>query len=495
MEIGSSPSWAQIGWAQLPKPGSNSQIKLFKEWLRVCDEQHNHHFNPRNKLPTRVLDLGSTEKPNLCLCDGFTSMSEGYVALSHCWGVDQHFKTLQSNIDAFKQHIKFDNLPATFRDAIRVTMALGFRYLWIDSLCIIQDDPDDWEREAASMEHVFSSANLTIAASSARSSSEGFWLSKRPQQPRVAIRAPSGSSLLFTRFSDDFCQDVEQSVLNERGWVLQERALARRTIHFTSTQVYWECGSGIHCESLMKLVNPKAAFLGDSDFPKSALGLFKGARILLFQALYETYSALEFTNITDRSIAIKGLEGRLVNTFSTKGGFGVFEGYLHRSLLWQRRGETALAPITYPAKRHVPTWSWMAYTGGICYMEAMFDHVDWTNDVLSPFVTESGRKQHWEAANNDIVPWLHCRVKQLKLKDSDISERIVFDDARHSGIEGLFCVVLGIDKVASPPDSAVHFVLVITRAPQAEFVQYTRVGVGKLLRKHVSEDLGMSVIV
>ncbi|KAF4865093.1 Proline-rich receptor-like protein kinase PERK9 [Colletotrichum siamense] len=312
----------QIGRPQLSQPLSDFQITLFKEWLRVCDEEHNHQFESEVELPTRVLDVGTNENPILRLHEKQRSTFGQYVALSHCWGTGQHFKTLKSNIDKFRQCIDFEELPRTFKEAIEVTRKLKFRYLWIDSLCIIQDDPTDWEREAASMEHVFSSASITIAASSARSSSEGFLPTRKEQQSFLAIKAPSGGTLFIRKSIDNFRRDVEESALNQRGWVLQERALARRIIHFTSSQVYWECGLGVHCETLMKLRNRRAAFLGDSDFPNSALAYFKGARILLFQSLYQTYSTLGFSHVPDRSTAIRGLEERLLKAFGSKGGFG-----------------------------------------------------------------------------------------------------------------------------------------------------------------------------
>ena len=160
-------------------------------------------------------------------------------------------------------------LPRTFRDAILVTRGIGVEYLWIDSLCssIIQDDPADWAYEAARMEQVFSEAYVTIGASSATSSLEGFLL---PRESRgcvsvsVDVNVPGREGkegddrkekrevYVFTAI-DDFSNDVEGSHLSRRGWVLQERALSRRSVFYTENQVYWECGAGVHCETLTRL--------------------------------------------------------------------------------------------------------------------------------------------------------------------------------------------------------------------------------------------------
>jgi hypothetical protein len=178
-----------------------------------------------------------------------------YIALSHCWGKldeSQRFCTYRRNIDALCKSIDFDKLPKTFQDAVTVTRELGVRFLWIDSICIIQKDTEDWDKESKYMERVFGSAYCTIAASSAEDSTKGF-LSLR--SPRQCVKVPnaSDSPLYICENIDNFHGHVEEGELSQRGWVLQERALSCRTIHFTKEQTYWECGDGVHCESLIKM--------------------------------------------------------------------------------------------------------------------------------------------------------------------------------------------------------------------------------------------------
>ena len=160
--------------------------------------------------------------------------------------------TYRRNFEDRCVEIDISTLPRNFQDAILVTRKLGIQYIWIDSLCIIQDDLRDWEKEAKLMEQVFSSAYCTIAASSAKDSTVGF-LSAREPAPFVRVPYTSKSCLFVCEAMDDFHRDVGVGELNTRAWVLQERALSRRTLHFTKTQTYWECGRGIHCESMTKL--------------------------------------------------------------------------------------------------------------------------------------------------------------------------------------------------------------------------------------------------
>ena len=138
----------------------------------------------------------------------------------------------------------------TFQDAVKVTRELGKRYLWIDSLCIIQDSEEDWKKESRKMENVFENAYCTIAAASAKDSNEGFLDWPPAQAQYVKIYSSLYGPVYICTTLDDFRRDVENGPLNQRAWVLQERALSRRTIHFTTGQTYWECGYRVSCGTL-----------------------------------------------------------------------------------------------------------------------------------------------------------------------------------------------------------------------------------------------------
>ncbi|KAH8890108.1 HET-domain-containing protein [Thozetella sp. PMI_491] len=488
---------AQLGFPLLPKQGSGVQAAMLSQWLQNCDEHHGcvplDIIQGHNPLPTRVLHIGSSAAPSLRLVNGGESCHGRYVALSHCWGkVDgnQMFCTYQENIDAFRESIDIDRLPATFRDAVNITRALGIEYLWIDSLCIIQNDEDDWEAESGRMEDVFSSAYCTLAASSTQSASAGF-LQERKARACIKLDSPGRGALYVCKAIDNFHLDVEEGVLNRRGWVLQERALSRRSIHFTSTQVYWECGQGVHCETLAKLLNSKASFLGDSNFPNSALKFFKGGRILFFQSVYEMYSRLDFSYYKDRSVAISGLEKRLVRTFETRGGYGIFEAYLQRALLWERPEKGILDRIGYPRDRHVPSWSWMAYRGGIKYMNIPFEGADWTKDLKQPFhaKTNDWNKRHWQPDDTTKSTDLEATARKLNITRMEMrTPRFVFDESTDYDPAMLRCVVVGKAKKGEVSgEGPVHWALIIR---PIKGMLYERVGVGYLLPSYVGEEDG-----
>jgi hypothetical protein len=207
-------------------------------------------------VPTRLLYVGDPDHDALRLYHTEENDRVKYVALSHCWGLapgeKPDFCTTDNNIKARLKGFSFSELPNTFRDAVRVTRELGIQYLWIDSLCIIQWNQKDWEHEAKRMEGVFASAYCTIAATSAINSKAGF-LKRNVSSEYVYAQDTLGQRFYVCTDVDNFNKDVEKARLNTRAWVMQERVLSRRTIHFSANQIYFECGAGVYCENLTRL--------------------------------------------------------------------------------------------------------------------------------------------------------------------------------------------------------------------------------------------------
>jgi hypothetical protein len=148
-------------------------LRSVKEWARECDETHTRCHDrssdgaldgPPN-LPTRILDVGMPgDDPFLLVTTG---QRDRYVALSHCWGGRNECITTKSTYEVYQRAIKLSSLSKTFQDAVRITHTLGMHYLWIDSLCILQDNEADWENEAANMGLIYEDASCTIAAAAA----------------------------------------------------------------------------------------------------------------------------------------------------------------------------------------------------------------------------------------------------------------------------------------------------------------------------------------
>jgi serine/threonine protein kinase len=251
----------QVGFVELPVPGGPTHLGMVQKWLSHCDQTHHkcrtsgRTVGSNRRLPTRLIDVMDNSSDTVRLWETSDEDKGDWIALSHQWGkITNHFSTTRANLQEHLQGIRFSDLPATFRDAVTVTRAIGHRYLWIDSLCIIQGPNGDFETEAQKMEAVYSGAYCVIAASCAANHHDGF-LKPRDSRDYVGF-IPEGRSkapVYICQHIDNFKQHVSDGSLNRRGWVLQEHALARRTISFTKHQTYFECSHGIRCETSTKM--------------------------------------------------------------------------------------------------------------------------------------------------------------------------------------------------------------------------------------------------
>ena len=247
----------------------------------------------------------------------------------------------------------------------------------------------------------------------------------------------------------------------------------------------------------------RASFLGDPNFPQVAQRDSKGARIRLFQILYQQYSRLGFSVATDRPVAIAGLETRLIDAFDTCGGFGVFERYIGRSLLWTRATNVPrLTRIQFgPTQTNpVPSWSWMAYEGAISFLDLPFGKIEWTLDAefRSPDYTPKGTASRASRGRMSSNLKGRCTVLRVIARPFDVASAaphasdflssIVWDDptAPHEH-DQLRCVVIGRLKPESdtPADPAQrHWVLVVIELSAG---LYERVGAGFLPKDRISQ--------
>ncbi|KAM7205421.1 hypothetical protein V8F20_003190 [Naviculisporaceae sp. PSN 640] len=433
----------QIGFGPLFPANSEAHFAVLRQWLAQCDRNANNlhsscchqgqgsfSLSPSAKkpLPTRVLEVGSPGSQKVRLIATTASQTGRWLALSYQWGPAPHFRTTTDNVHSYlSDGIDFDSLPGTFRDAVIVTRALGVPYLWIDSLCIVQGPGGDFNQEAKKMEQVYSGAYCVLAISWGNSHYAGFLpdgharktemvtfcpkdqTSPQPSFGRLSTTKPG--TFYITPKTANFPTDVLDSPLSRRGWVLQEHALARRTIFFTTSssptspstqQTYFQCGAGVRCETGHFMTNSIASFRGDPNFPNILLASKQAEKIIQYQTLYKDYSRLGLTRAYDRPMAIGGLQDRLIAALGCKGGWGVFDegrakkGMLRRSLLWIRDREEAtggLKRIEFPILKQeestglatkVPSWSWMAVEGPIDYVVPQFGTVDW-EDIESPW--------------------------------------------------------------------------------------------------------------
>lgn len=273
------------------------------------------------------------------------------------------FKLTNANIDTLRQSIPVEKLSKTFQDAIKVTKALGYSYLWIDSLCIIQDSAEDWQKEAGLMSTVYGDAVVNIAASSAVDGSVGLFFERDPiRESRFLVNTNTNETYeLLERSRDVYDISLSQSVLASRGWCFQERFLAKGTLHFTKQQIFYECQKETTCEhrleGFQQYMFSKMGFPEDRD----TIGAW-------FKAVF-LYSGTKLTFSRDKLVAISGvakfIEGKVRDEYVAglwRRGLevqlcwrvGVWEGYSSVDGVRYLVGNEVDAPIPYRA----PSWSW-----------------------------------------------------------------------------------------------------------------------------------------
>lgn len=354
-------------------------------------------------MPTRIIDVGQSEIDEVRLCDHGGPL-EFYIALSHCWGKHPLIRTLSKNIDEHRREIPMESLPPTFREVISFARRLGIRFLWIDSLCIIQDDGEDWAREAAKMASVYQNAYLVISATKSAGSDGGLFSNLDPQlkshtafvcndqgeQERVCFRRTVPRP---NRFSSSF-------PTLSRGWIFQERFLSRRFLHFGPEELFWECleESACQCtlESTVPIVQTKAS--GDqqkkfynmdqahhrpkayhnSDYWKS-LDEIELRRS--WHRLVEGYTTLRLTYDGDIFPALSGLSKVFQTVQDSRYLAGLWEKTLLHDLLWHldpRASEAAIEGLSLerPQSYRAPTWSWASTRWPITFLDMRHDG-DW----------------------------------------------------------------------------------------------------------------------
>ncbi|KAH9210485.1 hypothetical protein DL95DRAFT_258640, partial [Leptodontidium sp. 2 PMI_412] len=202
-------------------------------------------------------------------------------------------------------------LSQTFRDAIDITRYLGLRYLWIDSLCIVQDDAEDWATESSLMSDVYSGSHINLAASGAKDGSVGSY-----------IIHPS-----------DLVSSLVDAPLSSRAWLMQERFLPLRTIYFTRKEIFWECCERFACQ-------------------KENLSMKAWAQLV------QWYSTCKLTKQTDRLVAVSGIARAFESQLKYFYLCGLWRNNLEMQLCWGVAWGTE-SPVETVSESYVtPSWSW-----------------------------------------------------------------------------------------------------------------------------------------
>ncbi|ORY10210.1 heterokaryon incompatibility protein-domain-containing protein [Clohesyomyces aquaticus] len=351
--------------------GSSLAASRVQGWLDDCVQNHQHCNSPTPKsLPTRIIQILGPR--SVVLRIDANDEEAFYVCLSHSWGQEHMIKTTKDTIVKFQEAIPWDQLPKTFQDAVSFTWSLGYAYIWIDSLCIVQDDLGDWRHEGSKMHLIYSNSILTLAASVGTGPSSGcfrevedarawqFWNQEMQTHYGVHLRQTLSHHTAAVE-----TKEAEYLPLLDRGWVFQERLLSPRVVHFASKELWWECSSSLTCEC----EEYDRTHSNNATIPKTKIYI-KGHHQSHSQSdtvevdppwnkIVNEYSEKQFSFQKDIFPALQGLAKRMQRPAGPAYLAGLWEDSLLLDLLWVSRGTRR------PKEWRAPSWSWASVVGPI----------------------------------------------------------------------------------------------------------------------------------
>ena len=372
-------------------------------WLQTCLNRHqvcNINRQLNNYRPRRLLEVSifNSQLSVMLMTSQRIPWPTQYLTLSHCWGGAEGLSLTQARLLPFSERIPLESLPKTFLDAVVVTARLGYRYLWIDSLCIIQDCPQDRELEINSMGDIYRNSQCTIAALSAQNSDEGCFV---PRDPLERNYPQSFDHDFYQRVQDPLalpgpdCIGDHRPPLNTRAWVIQERALSPRTLYYGS-MIYWEC---IQCRAfecrpqLEDYERPDGGRLRQISGKKHAFKrLLEHCRTNSYddwkydwRTMVEEYSTCQLSNDDDKWSAFKGLAMEVERNCGERLLGGLWQNHLPGDLLWVASPGPGKALETQELE--VPSWSWLSINGRVIWPNpplANNSNIEWTAAMSLP---------------------------------------------------------------------------------------------------------------
>lgn len=377
--------------------GSKETWTTIDKWLQECSNHHQCLANVnKDWYPTRLVEILSNDTWRVIRSDSQSfKPTQGYLTLSHRWGNGDFVRLTTQSLPAFENGQPITVLRKIFQDALLAAQCIGIPYVWIDSLCIIQDGDGgaDWRHESVLMAEVYSNSRCNISADWG-DDYNGLFFERDPpfeKPPSTNLRfkwfkhgRSRGKVLSETRTSEDdvpsyimyvhsFTEDLMKAPLNRRGWVVQERMLAPRVLHFSPSQVSWECGQKLSSERIPIITRTDTGLsldglrVHDRQNRMERLNLHEPLNAVNWPRIVAYYSSCSLTKVQDKLVAIAGIAKVLRSVIKDRYVAGLWEKSLPTSLLWYRSGcNHSCGPST---QYFAPTFSWAASDGEIRFFE------------------------------------------------------------------------------------------------------------------------------
>ncbi|KAI5918942.1 heterokaryon incompatibility protein-domain-containing protein [Camillea tinctor] len=378
--------------------------------IEDCISQHDCCPAPRDQLlPIRLIDCRDPRKPKLVETEG---QKGRYVALSYVWGEAQVHSTTHSNISSYLSGIDVSILPQTIKDAISLTRDLKFDYLWIDSLCIIQDSDRDKKKQIGQMRQIYNDAYLTIVAASATKVSEGFLQNRTPPVPsdtQLAFQLPDGKGIgtfyFYTSIKNGESPHTYHPSLepvSQRGWCLQEFMLAPRALMFTSQTIQYHCqypdptniGGSYHSTYIARPRFPDIVYALSTDWeanstttsPRISPSSRQWDAVRLgWSTARNNYTMRSITVPSDKLRAFAGVAELFHRARGSTYLAGLWEDTLLEDLLWETEPLNESKLLPRPAEYRAPSWSWASIDtdvkSGIDGMYRDYSEAKWCEKV------------------------------------------------------------------------------------------------------------------
>ena len=343
------------------------KLLFIKSAFDDCAVNHPECKPLRNHYPGRLIDVGDEARnPRLIETSNRILQGASYATLSHCWGSVHSSTATVKNIKQLCKEIPLDSLPLTFREAILVTRELNIPYIWIDSLCILQDDREDWSKEANKMKYTYSSSAITISALDAENCTYGCFVKpdsdifssvrKRAQVTQFSAPVLGTHVPMQIRVQGGDIRHPQRAILRTRGWTLQEELLSHREIACMRPEIRWRCQRAQITEA-GHVLEGTGTGKGNCWTQHGSLRMSRGELSQLWCGKMNNYSSREFTFEQDMLSALVGVVDH----------FGKRTGYTHVLASWR---ETMIDDLLWIRLRRdiaelrtpiygIPSWSWL----------------------------------------------------------------------------------------------------------------------------------------